>query len=66
MKIMFPSYVFIESGLCGNEFLQHTSHLIRTSKDIIKILKYGDSDEIAVREDERTSLMSLCNDNHCF
>jgi len=50
MKIMFPSYVFIESELCGAEFLQYTSNLIRTSKDIIKILKYGDSDEIAVRE----------------
>lgn len=66
IKIMFPSYVFIESELCGTEFLQYTSHLIRTSKDIIKIMRYGDSDEIAVREVERTSLMCLCNDNHCI
>jgi len=66
MKIMFPGYVFIESELCSVEFLQYASHLIRTSKDIIKILKYGDSDEIAIREDERTLLMLLCNDNHCI
>ncbi|MDD2260706.1 MAG: antiterminator LoaP [Clostridia bacterium] len=66
MKIMFPGYVFIESGLCSAEFLQHTSYIVRTSKDVIKILRYGDSDEIAVREVERTSLMCLCNDNHCI
>lgn len=66
LKIMFPGYLFIESNLKSKEFVQRTRQIIRTSKDIIRILKYGNSDEIAVREDERTALLRFCNDDHCI
>jgi len=66
MKIIFPSYVFIETSLCSTEFLLNTYYLIRTSQDIIRILRYDDSDAIAVNEDECKSLMHLCNNNHCI
>ena len=64
LNIMFPGYVFIESNLASKEFRQYTLQLIRTSKDIIGVLSYGDSYEIAVKEDERTRFLSFCNDDH--
>ena len=66
LNIMFPGYVFIESDLDSKEFRRRTLQIIRKSKDIIGILNYGNSDDIAVREDERTALLHLCNDNHCI
>ena len=61
INIMFPGYVFIETDLESVEFLQRILHLVSTSKDIVGILRYGNSDEIAVREDERASFLRLCN-----
>jgi Transcription antiterminator len=65
LNIMFPGYVFAESDLESVQFLQRT-HRFRAAKDIIMILRYGNSDEIAVREDERTALLRFCNDDHCI
>ena len=64
INIMFPGYVFIETDLESVEFLQRILHLVSTSKDIVGILRYGNSDEIAVREDERASFLRLCNGDH--
>lgn len=66
LNIMFPGYVFIESDLESKELRQRTLHFIRSSKDVIGILGYGNSDEIVVREDERAALMRFYNDNHCI
>lgn len=66
LNIMFPGYVFAESDLESVEFLQRTHRFVRSSKDIIGILRYGNSDEIAVREDERAALLHFCNDDHCI
>lgn len=66
LNIMFPGYVFIESDLESKEFRLRTLQIVRTSKDIIGILSYGNSDEIAVREDECAALLRLCNDGHCI
>lgn len=66
LNIMFPGYVFIESDLESKEFRQRTLQIIRTSNDIIRILSYSSSDDIAVREDERAALLRLCNDDHCI
>ncbi len=65
LNIAFPGYLFIESDLESVEFLQRTHHFVRISKDIIGILKYSNSNEIAVREEERAAFLSLCNVNHC-
>lgn len=66
MKVMFPGYVFIESELCSTDFLQKTNCFIQTSRDIIKILRYGDSDEIAIRVNECVSLRRFLNLNYCI
>jgi len=62
---MFPSYVFVESQLSSSEFIQQSRKIILSSKDVIRLLSYGDYDEIAIREDERVSLLKLCNMNNC-
>ncbi len=62
---MFPGYLFIETEICSTEFLQHIWFIIKTSEDIIRILKYGDSDEITLQEDECRELKRLLNNDHC-
>jgi len=64
--IMFPGYVFMETEMNSTLFSRNILSLIRQNKNIIKILKYGDSDEIAMREEEQISLLALCNDNYCI
>jgi transcription termination/antitermination protein NusG len=66
LNIMFPGYVFVESDLESKEFRQRIHQIIRTSKDIIGTLSYSNSDEIAVRDNERAALLRFCNDNHCI
>lgn len=65
IRLLFPGYVFIESILSGNEFLEEINYLIDRSSDIISLLKYSDT-EIAMRESERQRLLSLCNNNYCI
>lgn len=66
LNILFPGYVFIESELETEEFRQSIIKTVITSKNIIKILSYGNSDEIAIREDEITALRGYCNGEHCI
>jgi len=62
---LFPSYVFIESEVTGQEFIKMTSHLIHSLQDIICVVKYSDT-EIPLRDSERLMLMSLYNDRNCI
>lgn len=66
LNIMFPGYVFVESDLESVEFLQRTHRFVRASKNTIRVLRYGNSDEIAVREDEKAALINFCNDDYCI
>lgn len=65
IRFLFPGYVFVESMLAGQEFLEVTNHLINKSSDIISLLKYSDT-EIAMKESEKLRLLSLCNNDHCI
>jgi len=65
VKPLFSSYVFIESEMPGQEFIKSVSNIFRTSNDIIRLLKYSDT-EIAMRESERQALLSLSNDDYCI
>lgn len=64
LNILFPGYVFIESDLETEEFRQSILQVIRISKSIIRILNYGSSNEIAIREDEISVLRRYCNEEH--
>lgn len=62
---LFPSYVFIQSEVSSQEFIKKSSTLIYTSRNIISILKYSNT-EIALRESEKKMLLSLCNEDYCI
>ncbi|RXE58673.1 antiterminator LoaP [Acetivibrio mesophilus] len=65
IRPLFPGYVFIESILPGQDFLEETNYLINKSGDIISLLKYSDT-EVAMKESEKLRLLSLCNNDHCI
>ncbi|SHJ86046.1 transcriptional antiterminator NusG [Clostridium cavendishii DSM 21758] len=62
---LFPGYVFIESEITEIEFIKNINKFIYASSDIIRILKYSDT-EIAMRENEKNILLRLCNDDYCI
>ena len=62
-KAMFPGYVFVESKMASEEFRDSVSVFIRNSSDVVRILTYGESDEIAVRDIEHQALMGLLNED---
>ncbi len=65
LKPLFPGYVFIKSEAPGHEFIKKISAFIHAFPDIVRILRYSDT-EIAMRESEKNLLMNLYNDNHCI
>ena len=65
-EIMFPGYVFVETEIPESEFIACTLDYIKKSRLILKLLRYGDSNEIAVRENESRFLKNLLNDNKCI
>ena len=65
IKPLFPSYLFIESEIPGHEFVKMTSQLISSIKDIVRLVKYSNT-EISLRESERLMLLSLSNSNRCI
>lgn len=65
LKPLFPGYVFIESKLNSQEFINRINTLVYPSHNIVSLLRYSDT-EIAMRESERQMLLSLCNDDHCI
>lgn len=62
-ELLFPGYLFIETELSPIEFLYMIKPLVYRNDDIIKILGY-DLNEIALREEERQDLLSLCDGNN--
>jgi len=65
IRPLFPGYVFVESILSGQDFLEEANYLINKSGDIISLLKYSDT-EVAMKESEKLRLLSLCNNDHCI
>ncbi len=63
---LFPGYVFVESDFPDNIFREYTMKIIYKINDIIKLLKYGDSEKMSLKENERSSLFILCNASHCI
>lgn len=50
---LFPNYVFIETNIKADDFLEYFSWFIYNTADIIKLLRNGDSEDIAISYDER-------------
>lgn len=50
---LFPGYVFVETNMPAKEFRIAFNDVIYNSADIIRLLRYADSDEIALSAEER-------------
>ncbi len=64
-KMLFPSYVFIESNMSDEEYLSYMNQLIYESCKILKLLKYSET-EFALREPDKLMLIRLLNDKNCL
>jgi len=65
-EICFRGYIFIESEHCIDEFIIRICPFIRMINEIYKIVNYGDKQDIAMRENERTMLKGLYGSNYCI
>ncbi len=63
---LFPGYVFVETNMPSNEFRSAFYDVIYNSADIIRLLRYGDSDEIALRTEERQRFEYLLRGKRCI
>ena len=52
-SIMFPGYVFIEASMDSCDFLDYVKKVRRIYGTSMTVLRYGESDEIAVKLEER-------------
>ena len=64
-KAMFPGYVFIETNISSVEFKSAIYSARFYVKDIIRILRYGRTFDIVVKESEREMLTGLLNNTYC-
>ena len=63
---LFPGYVFLETNMPADEFIGQAGRYIYASSDIIRLLKYGESDEIAMPENERKRFEFLLSGKRCI
>jgi transcriptional antiterminator NusG len=63
---LFPNYVFIETNMPTLTFLKEFAQYIYNSADIIRILRYGDSPEIALTFEERRRFEYLFKGTRCL
>jgi len=63
---MFANYVFIETNMPAMEFRSTVFEIIYGSSDIIRLLTYGGSNEIAIKFEERVRLEYLLRGKRCL
>lgn len=61
----FPGYIIIASMICNDEFILRSYECIRRSRFIIKLLRYGDGYQAAMRKEERAAIESLWQGKYC-
>lgn len=63
---LFPGYVFIETNMPAIEFRSVAFEIIYNSSDIIRLLTYAGSGEIAIKQEERIRLEYLLKGRRCL
>lgn len=63
---LFPGYVFVETTMPSSKFLTEFGSYIYSSHDIIRILKSGNGDNIALPHEERARLEYLLMGKRCL
>ena len=65
IRYLFPGYLFVESRLSDQAFVESTNPVIARCSDIIGLLKYSET-EISMKETEKSTLISLSDNEHCI
>lgn len=65
-RLLFPGYVFIETDLDNEEFFRYSRKFVKKFKDIIKLLKYIDTNEYSIRNNECELLKNMLDTNYCI
>jgi Transcription antiterminator len=55
----FPGYIIMASEIENNDFLLRSRESIKNAKYTLKLLRYGESNQAVMREEERTAIESL-------
>lgn len=63
---LFPGYVFLETDMPQDEFGKEFADYIFKSEDIIRLLRYGNSNTIALAEAEKTRFEYLFKGKRCL
>lgn len=63
---LFPGYVFVETNMPSELFQSEFYDVIYNSADIIRLLRYGASHEIALRQEERQRFEYLFKGKRCL
>lgn len=63
---LFPGYVFVETTMTSPEFLREFGTYARGADDVIRILRNGNSEYVALSDDERRRLEFLLRGKRCF
>jgi transcriptional antiterminator NusG len=61
VNFLIPGYLFIESELATLDFWEYYREIKYIFNDVISLLRYGNTHEIAVRENERQWIIDLLN-----
>lgn len=63
---LFPNYVFVETQMPSDEFLKEFSAYVYNSPDIVRVLHYGGSSNIALDDGERNRFEYLFKGKRCL
>lgn len=63
---LFPGYVFVETTMSEKDFAREFGSFIYDSQDIVRLLRYGNTERIALPLDERRRLEFLLRGKRCF
>ena len=62
----FQGYVFIVTEISNEHFIIRAKECVRKSNTILRLLCYGDTNEAAMREEERAAIDHLWQDKNCI
>ena len=66
IKYAFPGYIFISSKISNDEFMAQSKKFLYKYKAIIKLLCYGNTNEAAMKDEERAVLDFLWQEEECL
>lgn len=64
-RLAFPGYVFVASEMRNEEFTRRAGSYVYKIKPIIRLLYYGDTNEAAMRNEERAAIDCLWQGKDC-